>query len=134
MSISTTALKVHLNIPFEDAITQVTDALKMQGFGVLTSIDMRATFKNKLHVDFRPYTILGACNPLLAHQAVTTAPEVGLLLPCNVTVVQVDDATVEISFVDPVVMLGVVDAPGLHEVAGDVRAKFEAVIDYLNAE
>ena len=134
MSISTTALKVHLNVAFDEAITQVTDALKTQGFGVLTSIDMRATFKNKLDIDFRPYTILGACNPPLAHQAVTSAPEVGLLLPCNVTVAQVDEATVEVSFVDPVVMLSVVNAPGLHEVAEDVRAKFEAVIAHLNAE
>ncbi len=134
MSITKMALKVRLNTSFEDTIAQVTDALKTQGFGVLTSIDMQTTFKNKLDVDFRPYTILGACNPPLAHQAVTTAPDVGLLLPCNVTVVQVDDATVEISFVDPVVMLGVMDAPGLREVAEDVRAKFEAVIDHLNAE
>lgn len=134
MSITTMALKVHLNTTFDEAITQVTDALKMQGFGVLTSIDMRATFKNKLDVDFRPYTILGACNPPLAHQAVTTAPEVGLLLPCNVTVAQMDDGTVAVSFVDPVAMLSVVDVAGLREVAEDVRAKFEAVIDHLNVE
>lgn len=134
MSITTMALKVHLNTSFDEAITQVTDALKTQGFGVLTSIDMRATFKNKLDVDFRPYTILGACNPPLAHQAVTTAPEVGLLLPCNVTVAQMDDGTIEVSFVDPVAMLSVVDVAGLREVAEDVRNKFEAVIDHLNVE
>src|SRR5512136_833674 len=95
-----------LNISFDAAIAKVTEELKKEGFGILADIDVKATLKKKLDVDFRPYRILGACNPPLAHRALTIAPEVGLLLPCNVTVSQVEVGVTEISLVDPLAMLG----------------------------
>jgi uncharacterized protein (DUF302 family) len=119
--------KVHLETDFETARARVTEALKAEGFGVLTEIDVRATLKQKLGVDFRPYTILGACNPPLAHRALTAAPDVGLLLPCNVTVQAAEAGGVEVALVDPVAMLGVVHHPGLEPVAAEARARLERV-------
>src|SRR5512135_339986 len=95
-------LTVRLNRNFEEALTQVTAALKAEGFGVLTVIDMKETLKKKLDVDFRPYKILGACNPSLAYRALSTAAEVGLLLPCNVPVSYVEEHVTEIAIIDPV--------------------------------
>lgn len=118
---------VKLNASFENALNWVTEALKVEGFGVLTEIDVKETMKKKLDVDFPPYKILGACNPSLAHRALTIAPEVGLLLPCNVTVRQLEDGASEVSLVDPLVMLGVIANPGLREVAEDARARLERV-------
>ncbi len=118
---------VHLNTDFNAAIEKVTAALKTEGFGVLTEIDVKETLKKKLDVDFRPYKILGACNPPLAYKALSVAPEVGLLLPCNVTVAQAMDGGVEVAFVDPLAMLGVVANPGLKGIADDARARLERV-------
>ena len=119
---------VHMDMDFETALLRVTEALKAEGFGVLTEIDVKETMKKKLGVDFRPYKILGACNPSLAYQALTTAPEVGLLLPCNVTVAQAEDGRgVEISLVDPLAMLGVVTHPGLQPVAEEAARRLERV-------
>ncbi len=112
---------------FDSALARVTEALKAEGFGVLTEIDVKETMKKKLNVDFRPYKILGACNPPLAHRALTAAPEVGLLLPCNVTVSQVGDGVVEVGLVDPLAMLGVVRNPALEPVAQEARARLERV-------
>ncbi len=120
-------LDVKLSANFEAAIIRVTDALKVEGFGVLTEIDVRDTFKKKLGVDFQPYRILGACNPTLAHRALTLAPEVGLLLPCNVTVRQLEDGTSEVSLVDPLVMLGVIANPRLKDVAEEARVRLRRV-------
>lgn len=120
-------LNVKLNASFETALTRATEALKAEGFGVLTEIDVRETLKKKLGVDFPPYKILGACNPSLAHRALTIAPQVGLLLPCNVTVRQLEDGTSEVSLVDPLVMLGVIANPGLKEVAEEARVRLERV-------
>ncbi len=133
MSTSTTTLgtTVHLNTDFATAIARVTDALKAEGFGVLTEIDVKATLKKKLDVDFRAYTILGACNPGLAHRALTAAPEVGLLLPCNVVVAQAEAGVVDISLVDPLSMLGVVDRPELGVIAAEARAKLNRVAQAL---
>lgn len=120
-------LTVHLQTDFATAIQRVTEALKVEGFGVLTEIDVKETMKKKLDVDFRPYKILGACNPTLAHRALTAAPQVGLLLPCNVTVSQDDEESVNVSIVDPISMLGVVQHPDLETVAQEARAKLERV-------
>ena len=116
-----------LHTDFETALTRVTEALKAEGFGVLTEIDVKATLKKKLDVDFRPYKILGACNPPLAHRALEAAPQVGLLLPCNVTVAQTSDDAVEVAIVDPVAMLGFVNTPALEPIAEEARAKLARV-------
>jgi uncharacterized protein (DUF302 family) len=121
-----------LNTDFASAIQRVTDALKTEGFGVLTEIDVQATFKKKLNVDFRPYKILGACHPSLAHKALSTTPEVGLLLPCNVTITQTGPGQVEVSIVDPLTMLGVVGQPELEPVASEARVKLARVINSLH--
>ena len=128
---TTLAIQVHLAVDFESALQQVTAALKAEGFGILTEIDVRETFKKKLNVDFRPYRILGACNPPLAYRALQAAPEVGLLLPCNVTVAQEADRYVLVSLVDPLAMLGVVDNPVLADIAAEARARLERVAKSL---
>lgn len=120
-------LTVRLHTSYERALQQVTEALKTEGFGILTEIDVQATLKKKLDVDFRPYKILGACNPPLAYRALQAAPEVGLLLPCNVTVSAISDREVEVALVDPLTMLGVVAHPGLQPVAEEARARLERV-------
>lgn len=120
-------IAVRLHTDYEAALTRVTEALKVEGFGVLTEIDVKETLKKKLDVDFRPYKILGACNPPLAYRALSAAPEVGLLLPCNVTVAQVEDGLIEVSLVDPLSMLGVVNKPELESVAREARERLERV-------
>ena len=130
MTIQTTAqlgLTVRLNKNFDEALTQVTAALKAEGFGVLTEIDVKETLKKKLDVDFRPYKILGACNPPLAYRALSAAPEVGLLLPCNVTVSYVEDQVTEVAIIDPLSMLGIVNHPDLEPVAEEARARLDRV-------
>ena len=122
---------VQLNTDFETAIQRVTDALKVEGFGVLTEIDVKATLKKKIDVDFRPYKILGACNPPLAHKALTADAQVGLLLPCNVVVSQEEDDLINISIVDPISMLGVVNNPEIEPVANEARARLERVAKSL---
>lgn len=127
------ALRVRLDLPYEQAIQQVTAALKEQGFGVLTEIDVKATLKKKLDADFRKYVILGACNPPLAYRALSTELEIGLLLPCNVIVYEENGGSV-VSIVDPISMLGVVDSPGLEPVANEARARLGRVIEALSGE
>ena len=105
----------------------MAEARKAEGLGVLTEIDVKETLKKKLGVDFRPYKILGACNPPLAHRALSVAPEVGLLLPCNVTVSQVEEGVTEVSLVDPLAMLGAVAHPELEPIAQEARARLERV-------
>ncbi len=124
-------LTVHLKTDYQAALSRVTDALKAEGFGVLTEIDVKATLKQKLGVDFRPYAILGACNPPLAYRALSAAPEVGLLLPCNVTVSQIDDSTVEVSLIDPLAMLGVINNPEMEAIAAEARQRLERVVANL---
>jgi uncharacterized protein (DUF302 family) len=125
---------VYLNTDYESALTLVTAELQKEGFGVLTEIDVRATLKKKLDVDFRPYKILGACNPPLAHRALSAAPEVGLLLPCNVTVAEESDGRILVSLVDPEAMLGFVDNPALEEVACDAKERLARVAAALQAQ
>jgi uncharacterized protein (DUF302 family) len=124
-------LHIRLNTDFETAIQRVTDALKVEGFGVLTEIDVKATLKKKIDVDFRAYKILGACNPPLAHKALTADAQVGLLLPCNVVVSQEDDGAIQVSIIDPISMLGVVNTPGVEPVAIEARTRLERVAKSL---
>jgi uncharacterized protein (DUF302 family) len=119
--------KVCLDVDFETAYARTVAALKTEGFGVLTEIDVKETLKKKLNVDFPPYKILGACNPPLAYQALTTAPETGLLLPCNVTLRQLENGMVEVALVDPISMLRVVPAGGLQPVAEEAAARLSRV-------
>lgn len=119
-----------LGMPFAEAVSRVTDALSKEGFGVLTDIDVAATMKKKLGQDFRPYHILGACNPQLAYRALTLEDKIGTMLPCNV-IVQERDGGVEVSAVDPVASMQAIQNPDLAEVAKEVRAKLSRVVDSL---
>ena len=126
-------LRAVLKLPFEEAIERATAALKAEGFGVLTRIDMQSTFKEKINADFRPYVILGACNPPLAHRALSANADVGLLLPCNVTV-QDEGDQVAVTAVNPDLMLGVLQGdPTVSAVAVEAKAKLERVIASLQA-
>lgn len=118
-------------LSFEEADRRVRDALQAEGFGVLTEIDVSATLQKKLGVDFPRYAILGACNPGLAHKALQAEPDVGLLLPCNVVVRALPDGQTLVEALDPVLQLGVADAPDLEPIAMDVRERMRRVIDSL---
>lgn len=113
---------------FDQAIVKVTEELKKEGFGVLTSIDVKDTLKKKIDVDFKKYTILGACNPKLAHGALQVEEELGLLLPCNVIVYEKNDKTV-VSIFDPIVMTTVVENPEMKPVAEEVKNKLQRVLE-----
>ena len=125
------AYRTIVDIPFEQAIERVTAALMEQGFGVLTEIDVKATLKKKLNTDFRKYVILGACNPALAHRALQSELEVGLLLPCNVIVYEAEGGSV-IAIVDPISMLGVAANPELAPVAEEARTRLKRVNEALS--
>ena len=119
-----------VSLPFETAIETVTAALKERGFGVLTTIDVKETLKKKIDVDFRPYTILGACNPQFAHKALLAEDKIGAMLPCNVVVQETPDG-VEVSAVDPAASMQAIDNPQLAAIAGQVRESLQQVIDAL---
>jgi len=124
-------LAVTVSLPYEQAVQKTTEALKAEGFGVLTEIDVKATLKQKLDVDFRRYVILGACNPPLAFRALSANPDVGLLLPCNVTVYEEGEETV-ISAVNPMAMLDIIkDDEVVRNVAAEASARLERVIASL---
>lgn len=130
-----------LQMPFgvTNAVDEVTAALKQEGFGVLTQIDVQATMRAKLGVETKPYVILGACNPHLAHQALQVEPELGLLLPCNVIVYDngINDngeATTTVSIVDPLLMLGMVENPALQPIAEEAHRRLRRVIAHLAAQ
>ncbi len=116
---------------FQSVVLRTIDALSEQGFGVLSDIDVRATLKKKLNVDFRNYRILGACNPPLAHQALSQEGEIGLLLPCNVIVYEIEKGVCMVAAVDPVTNLSIVGNAALEPVAEEVRKRLKAVLDAL---
>lgn len=127
-------IRTKLSLPYDQAVQRTTEALKAQGFGVLTQIDVQAVMKQKLNADFRRYVILGACNPPFAHRSLSANPDVGLLLPCNVTVYE-DGADSVVTAIDPVEMLGAFKGDRtLHDIAIEVRDKLQRVIDSLKEQ
>ncbi len=125
---------VTLSAGFDETIERVTEELQKQGFGVLTEIDVKATLKKKLDVDFRDYRILGACNPSFAYEALRNEDHIGVMLPCNVVVQKRDGDQVEVSAVDPVMSMSAVENSKLGEIAEQVRSNLRRVIDSLAAE
>lgn len=122
-----------VSMPFEEAVAAATEALKAQGFGVLTTIDVTETLKQKIGAEFRPYRILGACNPQMAHRALQAEDKIGVMLPCNVIVQEHAPGRVEIAAVDPVASMQAVENPSLGEVAGAVREGLRQAIADLEA-
>ncbi|MDP2755692.1 MAG: DUF302 domain-containing protein [Nitrospirota bacterium] len=120
-----------LNVSFDEAILKVTDELKKEGFGILTDIDVKEALKKKLNVDFRKYRILGACNPPFAYQALQAEDKIGTMLPCNVIVQELADGSVEVAAVDPVASMQAIENPKLGEIATQVQAKLQKVIENL---
>jgi uncharacterized protein (DUF302 family) len=121
-----------LTRPFDDVIIAVTKALQKEGFGVLTEIDVKATLKKKLDVEFRNYRILGACNPPFAHQALSVEDKIGLMLPCNVIVQEIGENMVEVAAIDPIASMQAVDSPGLQEIGQQVSDKLKQVVNNLS--
>ena len=128
-------LNIQVALPYEVVVERAREELSKEGFGILTEIDIRATFKKQLDVDFRPYVILGACNPPLAHRALSAEPDIGLLLPCNVIVYAGDTPdNTNVVAIDPVVQLGITGNAELASVADDVRQRLERVLTSLVEE
>jgi uncharacterized protein (DUF302 family) len=131
-----TEYSMHRTLPgvtFDEAIEVVTDALKEEGFGVLTRIDVAETLKTKIGADFRPYVILGACNPVLANDALSADDNIGLMLPCNVVVASADVGA-EVAFVRPHAMMDIADAPEIRDVADQAQAKLERALEAVVAQ
>jgi uncharacterized protein (DUF302 family) len=120
-----------MNVTFDEAISRITEELKKEGFGILTQIDVKATLKTKLDVDFRNYRILGACNPPFAYQALQAEDKIGTMLPCNVIVQESTKGEVEVAAVDPIASMQAIENPSLGDVATQIRAKLKTVIENL---
>ncbi|MET0109801.1 MAG: DUF302 domain-containing protein [Candidatus Thiodiazotropha sp.] len=125
------SFKTSVEGDLERVETRVVEALKNEGFGVLTEIDVQATMKMKLGIEKRPYKILGACNPSLANQAIDAEPDIGLLLPCNVVIRQEEDGGITVAFMDPVAVLQLVEGEKIADMARDVKSRLERVRDAL---
>jgi uncharacterized protein (DUF302 family) len=120
-----------LHVTFENAISRVTEELKKEGFGILTEIDVTATLKKKLNVDFRSYRILGACNPPFAYRALQAEPRIGTMLPCNVIVQELDDGEIEVVAVDPLASMQAIQNEELQVIAEEIQMKLKKVIQQL---
>lgn len=118
---------------FDEVVAKATEALSQEGFGVLTEIDVKAVMKKKLDLEKRPYKILGACNPVLANQALSAEPDIGLLLPCNVVVRQEEDDSITVAFMDPAAVLQLVEREDIGTLAEDVRQRLQRVKDSIAA-
>jgi uncharacterized protein (DUF302 family) len=114
---------------FDEAVSKITQALKEEGFGILTEIDVKSTLKKKLDVDFRKYRILGACNPPFAYKALQAEDKVGTMLPCNVIVQETADGSVEIAAIDPIASMKAIDNPELHEIAETIAQKLKTIVE-----
>lgn len=117
---------------FNDAIERVTEELKKEGFGILSEIDVRETLKKKIDVDFKPYKILGACNPEFAHKALQAEDKIGVMLPCNVVVEENEDGSIEVSAVDPMASMSAVENDQLAQLAAEVKGKLDKVLQSLH--
>jgi len=117
--------------PFEETLTTVTEELKKEGFGILAEIDVKATLKKKLDVDFRNYKILGACNPPFAYEALKAERMIGTMLPCNVIVQEAEEGKTEVAAVDPIASMQAIENPSLRDIAEKVQSKLKSVIDSL---
>lgn len=124
-------LSTTVDLSYEEAVAKVKEALKEEGFGVLTEIDVKATLKEKLNLDVPPYVILGACNPPFAHQALEAEPHVGVLLPCNVTVRQMSEGKVEVAAMNPEGALGVIQNARLQSIGMEVKKKLKKVLENI---
>ena len=120
-----------VDLSFNEAIDKVTEELKKEGFGILTEIDVKATLKKKLNVDFRKYKILGACNPPYAYEALKDERMIGTMLPCNVIVQEADEGKTEIAAIDPIASMQAIDNPKLGEIATTIQSKLKSVIERL---
>lgn len=123
--------KIFRGFDFEALLTRVEKELKEEGFGILTEIDLSETLKKKLNVDFRKYKILGACNPTLAHRALLAEPKIGIMLPCNVILEEIDEDRIEVSAVNPIASMQAVNNTELEAIATSVNQKLKTVIDNL---
>lgn len=120
-----------LPVGFDEAVRHTTEALKQEGFGIITEIDVKDTFKKKINIDFRNYRILGACNPTLAHEALDIEDKVGTMLPCNVVVQDIGGGKTEVAAIDPVASMQAIDNPRLKQAAERVQAKLKKIIEVL---
>lgn len=124
-------IRKKINSEFENVIANITEALKTEGFGIITEIDVQNTFKEKLEVDFRKYRILGACNPSFAYKALLEEDKIGLMLPCNIIVQELDNNIIEVAAINPVASMMAVENKTITEIAGEIKEKLERVINSL---
>ncbi|BAX82002.1 DUF302 domain-containing protein [Labilibaculum antarcticum] len=127
-------IRLSTNFKFDDAIDRMTKALQTEGFGILTDIDVKATLKEKLDVDFKKYRILGACNPSFAYKAFQVEDQIGIMMPCNVTVIEQDNGHVDISIMDPTAAFNVIENEELQPFAVELKNRLERCLTYLEEE